>query len=40
MQLQFSLAPDKIGLTFLADSLPYVVSAPIAGKIADKTVCF
>ena len=35
---QFSLTPDKIGLGFLADSLFYVIFAPIMGKLSDKTV--
>ena len=36
--IQFGLTPDKIGLVFIALSLPYAVSAPLAGKLADVTV--
>ena len=36
--LQFYITPDKVGLVFLSSSVFYVISAPIAGKIADKIV--
>ena len=36
--MQFDLAPDKIGLVFLANAVPYAVFAPLSGVIADKIV--
>ena len=33
---QFGLTPDKIGLVFLANALPFVLVAPLAGKLADN----
>ena len=36
--LQFNLTPDKVGLVFLSSSVFYVLTAPFAGKIADKIV--
>ena len=36
--IQFGLPSDKIGLVFIALSLPYAVSAPLFGKLADVTV--
>ena len=36
--LQFGLAPDKIGLVFLANAVPYAVFAPLSGVLADKIV--
>ena len=35
---QFGLTPDKIGLVFLANAIPYAVLAPISGALADKIV--
>ena len=35
---QFGLTPDKIGLVFLAGSIPYALFAPISGALADKIV--
>jgi hypothetical protein len=36
--MQFGLTPDKIGLVFLANAVPYAACAPLSGILADKTV--
>ena len=36
--IQFGLTPDKIALVFIGTALPYAVSAPLFGKLADVTV--
>ena len=38
MHMQFGLSPDKVGLVFLASSIPYVTFAPFSGLLADKVV--
>ena len=38
ISLQFGLAPDKIGLVFLANAIPYAVFSPLSGVLADKIV--
>ena len=36
--VQFSLTPGKIGLAFFAGTAFYIISAPLLGRVADKTV--
>ena len=36
--MQFGLTPDKIGLVFLANAVPYAACAPLSGLLADKIV--
>ena len=36
--MQFSLTPVRIGVSFLSLSVFYMLSAPVAGKLADKIV--
>ena len=36
--MQFGLTPDKIGIVFLANAIPYAACAPLSGLLADKIV--
>ena len=36
--MQFGLTPDKIGIVFLANAVPYAACAPLSGLLADKIV--